>query len=279
MNQRTNANNVGFMWCYIIFVLFSSILFAISIYFKGAHNITILLFSISPALIAFIFIMFDRSISLKSFGWQIHITSFTSVFVSIMGIVGVLLVIAFLLGHTEIHEKSLYKLFRFETLIAILLGIVVNTGEEAGWRGYLLQKSNRHYHYWKTTIILTFVWWAWHFPVMAALQLSQHHHILWDIQLKQLFIMFPLTIIFNHWYFKYKSVILIGFCHQLINFSNKWFLGLEHSYKNPVFFKNKDYVGVYSLENGWLGLLVISLLAIYILLYKVNKKSLVSKLD
>lgn len=105
-----------------------------------------------------------------------------------------------------------------------------------------------------------------------VLQLKMFGEIqLWTVMVHLLSLL-PPTIIFGIWMRDSNSFWVVGFAHQLINFVNKWFLGLEHSEKIPMFFSNKEYVRIYSTENGILGVTVMGLFAIYLFISTRRKR-------
>ncbi|HUW20765.1 MAG TPA: CPBP family intramembrane glutamic endopeptidase [Sedimentisphaerales bacterium] len=52
--------------------------------------------------------------------------------------------------------------------VLIFVTLIPGFGEEFGWRGYMLPHLARRYTPRKAVIIHSFVWWAWHLPVLAG---------------------------------------------------------------------------------------------------------------
>lgn len=256
---------------YITTALASSIILAVCEYYFPEKGFSTL-FAITPALIAFAFARFDPNRPLKSLGWRPNFLFWLEIVIVVAIMTAVLLLIAWLFGHIAINEKALKKFLKFSTLLELMVGIAINTGEEAGWRGYMFPKLYEKSGWWPAVLTSAVVWWAWHIPFMAVLQLRQFGEIQWGTQAIQLASMFPVTVLFSYWFLRSQSFWAIGFAHQIGNFVNKWFLGLEHAKKNPIFFADQSFAYLYSLENGILGFGVLLTMATFI--YTRNKQFL-----
>lgn len=258
------------VWLYIAFVLLTSVILSSIEYFFSFSFVTTL-FVVSPALLAFAVASNDRSRPLWTMGWRPNFRYWLGISFSLALVVIMLLLVALVLGHTELNEKTVKKFFTLSTVTSLGLGILLNTGEEAGWRGYLFPSLVREKGWWRAVVITSLVWWLWHVPMMAVLQLKTFGQIQLATQVIQFLSLIPVTIIFGIWMKDSGSFWVIGFAHQGINFMNKWFLGLEHSEKTPMFFP-KGYARIYSTENGFLGILTMGLFAIGLYIYARRKK-------
>lgn len=227
---------------------------------------------ISPALLAFAISSFDKSRNIVRLGWRPGFRYWMIITLTLAMVIVSLLLVASVLGHFELNDRTVKKFFRLSTVTALITGILLNTGEEAGWRGYLFPSLVREKGWWKAVFIVSGVWWLWHAPFMAVLQLRMVGQIQYSTQTIQLFSLIPVTVIFGIWMKGSNSFWAIGFAHQLINFSNKWFLGLEHSEKAPMFFGDKSYASIYSTENGILGVIAMGGLATAMYLYAREKR-------
>jgi len=256
---------------YIAIVLFTSMLFGVVEYFFSYPFVSTL-FVVSPALLAFAVSCLDPYRTLRDLGWKPNFRYWLIITFSIGLVVLVLLAVAWLSGHTEVNEKTVRKFFAWSMISSLILGIVLNTGEEAGWRGYMFPSLVREKGWWKAVVLTSFIWWLWHVPMMAVLQVKMFGHIQYSTQLIHFLSLIPPTIIFGIWMKGSGSFWAIGFAHQLINFVNKWFLGLEHSEKVPMFFANKDHLRIYSTENGILGVAAMGALAIGLYMYARKKR-------
>lgn len=231
---------------------------------QGPSDWLITLYASSPIFVALLVSYFDKGRPIIKLGWRPEFKMWIKIMLYLLSVTAVLLIIAFFMNHIDPQEKYLKKFFRLSTLSALAIGILINTGEEAGWRGYLLPKCLERYGWWKTIALTAFIWWLWHVPFMAAMQIHQFGSVQLHTQITQLLIIIPFTIIFSHWYLQCQSIWALGFAHQLVNFVNKWFLGMEHSAKTPILFPSRDYIHIYSLENGLIGLSALILFAVII---------------
>lgn len=105
-------------------------------------------------------------------------------------------------------------IFLLSTLAAPFINSLFGLGEEIGWRGYLLPRlmplgKVRAY------LILGVIWGAWHAPLVAVGFAFPGYPIIGIL----LFILFTtiLGIILNEFALGYKSVILAGWIHGVIN--------------------------------------------------------------
>jgi uncharacterized protein len=108
--------------------------------------------------------------------------------------------------------------FWITLLQGLIAGITVNAiagfGEELGWRG-LMSKELIPLGFWKSSLIIGFVWGIWHLPmVMMGLNYPQHPNIgilmmiVWCIMLAP---------IFNYVTIKSNSVIAASILHGTLN--------------------------------------------------------------
>lgn len=96
------------------------------------------------------------------------------------------------------------------------LNALFGFGEEAGWRGYLLQQW-KHMHFWKASLLIGFVWGIWHAPlILMGHNYPQHPHLgvlmmtIWCILLTPVFLYVTL---------KAKSVLAAAVMHGTLNAS------------------------------------------------------------
>ncbi len=250
---------------YCALVLMTSLLFSIGALFIPNEFIQVS-FMVSPAMLALCVSFFDKQRPWLALGWQPNFRYWPHIIFHLAAVIVVLLLVSYGMGHLNFNKKSFEKFFELTTLTSLIVGVLLNTGEEAGWRGYLFPSLLREKGWWPAIFWTTLIWWLWHLPFMAVLQWQRLGYIHWLAQIIQLISLLPVSVIFGIWMTKSESFWVIGFAHQLINFMNKWFLGLEHSSKTPLFFKDRDFIFLYSTENGILGIL--AMVALATLLYK-----------
>lgn len=245
---------------YIAATLAASVFLSACEYMLPNRGISVL-YAVSPSLIAFAFAARDPERPLKSLGWRPNFRYWLVVTGFIVSMVVILLCVAWLFGDFHLNEKALRKFLRLSTVVGLVVGIAVNTGEEAGWRGYLFPKLYEERGWWPAILVSAFVWWAWHVPFMAVLQIRQFGEVQWNTQFIHLLSLFPGSVLCSYCYLRSGSFWAVGFAHQLGNFVNKWFLGLEHSAKHPIFFQDQSLAHLYSLENGIFGLVLLYMAA------------------
>ena len=102
------------------------------------------------------------------------------------------------------------------SLIAFILpSLCYGVFEEIGWRGYFLPRLQSKFNALTSTIILTVIWWFWHFPAFFYR---------FDLLFALLF-MFPLmltgsivfTFLFNQSKGSVLMVIILHICYDLIS--------------------------------------------------------------
>lgn len=100
----------------------------------------------------------------------------------------------------------------------IIIGSTINTlatlGEEFGWRGYLL-KNLLHLGFYKSSLIIGFVWGIWHAP-MVLLGLNYPDHEFLGIFMMVIFCIL-LTPIMVYLTLKSKSIITPSIFHGVLN--------------------------------------------------------------
>jgi len=79
----------------------------------------------------------------------------------------------------QIAEMSVHP-FWLTLASSLTFGLVITAlatfGEEAGWRGYLL-KQLAYLGFWRSSLLIGFVWGVWHFPVILAGHNYPHHPV------------------------------------------------------------------------------------------------------
>ena len=103
---------------------------------------------------------------------------------------------------------------------ALIAGITVNAvfgfGEELGWRG-LLQKETIHMGFWKSSLLIGFIWGAWHAPlILEGLNYPDHPAIGVFMMIAWCMLLAP---IFSYVRLKAKSVIAAVVIHGSLNAS------------------------------------------------------------
>jgi membrane protease YdiL (CAAX protease family) len=116
--------------------------------------------------------------------------------------------------------KTDYYYLIVGTINAIVLGATVNMvfgfGEEAGWRGFLLN-ALRDKGFFKSSLIIGVIWGVWHLPVIIQGHNYGKHHII------GIFMMTAWTILlapmFNYVVYKTGSVLSAAVMHGILNAS------------------------------------------------------------
>lgn len=71
----------------------------------------------------------------------------------------------------DLPEGTMFTIFVSQLLLGIflapLLNIITTSGEEIGWRGYLLPKLMEHYSPRISIVISGIIWGLWHAPIIA----------------------------------------------------------------------------------------------------------------
>lgn len=108
--------------------------------------------------------------------------------------------------------------FWMGVLSALAAGITVNAisgfGEELGWRG-LLQKELSYLGFWKSTIVIGFIWGIWHAPIILQGHNYPQHPKIGVLMMVILTIL--LSPIFSYVRLKAKSVIAAAIIHGSLN--------------------------------------------------------------
>lgn len=122
----------------------------------------------------------------------------------------------------NIMKMQLEKLGNFLFVItifqALIAGITINAlfafGEESGWRGFLINEM-KNLGFWKSSLIIGFIWGIWHSPIIAmGHNYPQHPKI--GIIMMTIFCMLY-SPIFTYIRIKSKSVIGPSILHGSLN--------------------------------------------------------------
>ena len=108
--------------------------------------------------------------------------------------------------------------FWIGVLSALVAGITINAvagfGEELGWRG-LLQKELSYLGFWKSAMVIGFIWGIWHAPIiLQGHNYPQHPEI--GVFMMVIFTLL-LSPIFSYVRLKAKSVIAAAIIHGSLN--------------------------------------------------------------
>jgi membrane protease YdiL (CAAX protease family) len=108
--------------------------------------------------------------------------------------------------------------FWFVLLLGLMAGITVNAvagfGEELGWRGFL-QKEFSYMGFWKSSILIGFIWGVWHAPIVLQGHNYPQHPVAGLFMIIILCILF--APIFGYIRYKANSVIAAAIIHGTLN--------------------------------------------------------------
>lgn len=118
----------------------------------------------------------------------------------------------------EQTAKIPFHIFWFTLIQGLIAGITINAvagfGEELGWRGFL-QKELSPIGFWKSSILIGFIWGVWHFPlIIQGHNYPVHPFIGVFMMIAWCMLLAP---IFSYIRIKSKSVIVVSILHGTLN--------------------------------------------------------------
>lgn len=197
----------------------------------------------SPTIASFISLKKNRKV--KDFkGWLINVFDFKhNIFSYIMV---VMLGVAYILPQCLIsgYENGM-PLFAIIVMIPMML--FMGGLEEAGWRYILQPELEKKYNYFISTIVVSVIWWLWHFPLFYMQGVGQYGHN---------YLAFGISILGES--FALASIKK--------NTNSVWLCVLNHSILNSL-------SGIYVVNNNIMGNIVatIVLISVSFVFIKINK--------
>ncbi len=210
--KRLRLNNIR------LFMYYLAILFPISL-FVGVmpipYHFKAMIYMSLPFLTVFILSVFyklpDLGLSFKPSRW--FLVAWLLPLVWILASL-VVLVSLHLLAIKIIYSPALW----YYITLGMIVGITVNTvfafGEEIGWRG-LSYNLVKEFGFWKTCLIVGFVWGLWHIPII----MSQNSSVLYVTVMSGAMMLFAILLTPPLMFFREKthSILAPAIAHSTMN--------------------------------------------------------------
>ncbi len=154
---------------------------------------------------------------------------------------------------------NLIIVFGINTFISPVINIFLMLGEEIGWRAFLTPRLLKLYNPRIAFILSGTIWGVWH-SAMIILGLNYPQCPIFGIFM-MVFMCIPVSIIFQYFYFKSKSIFVAALAHGTLNWTANNFV--------MFLISNKDYNTFIYGPSGIIGIIFFSIVA-YFLFKKVD---------
>ena len=154
----------------VIVFLFSSIGYYLIINSKtlGLNPMVIMFYLMwCPALSGIITsLIYEKN--LKGIGWKLGQPRYLVLaYLLPIAYAGIAYVFIWLAGFGSINPEYQFSFFKL-VIFGTLFNAAFTTGEELGWRGFLVPQLYKHFSYTATCLITGIIWSIWHFPLIIS---------------------------------------------------------------------------------------------------------------
>lgn len=156
--------------------------------------------------------------------------------------------------------RNMLVLIPLAIIVNPLMGIVQCTGEELGWRGYLLPKLGKIFCPSFASVITGVIWGLWHAPIIAMGYNYGTEHPIAGIFAMIVFCT-SVGIILGFLTYKVNSIWPAVLLHASINGLDRWAPSTLLMSQKPNMFLGPDIVGII----GGLGFIIIDVILIMIM--------------